>query len=175
MTSMHFSDRGHWSPSSRNTSSTKSWYCFIPALESRQLPLRNQQRALKYIHSAGVIHRDLKPGNILVNETCDLKICDFGLARDEESHMTGYVTTRYYRAPEVMLNWQKYSRAMDIWSAGCILAEMISGKVLFPGKDHIAQFVIITELLGSPPESVMNSVKSASVSQCAYSNSVISR
>ncbi|CRK22992.1 hypothetical protein BN1708_013571 [Verticillium longisporum] len=63
-------------------------------------------RGLKYVHSAGVVHRDLKPSNILVNENCDLKICDFGLARIQDPQMTGYVSTRYYRAPEIMLTWQ---------------------------------------------------------------------
>lgn len=68
-------------------------------------------RGLKYVHSAGVVHRDLKPSNILVNENCDLKICDFGLARIQDPQMTGYVSTRYYRAPEIMLTWQKYDVA----------------------------------------------------------------
>ncbi|KXS12663.1 mitogen-activated protein kinase HOG1 [Gonapodya prolifera JEL478] len=117
-------------------------------------------RGLKYIHSAGVVHRDLKPSNILVNENCDLKICDFGLARVTESQMTGYVSTRYYRAPEIMLTWQKYDEAVDIWSAGCILAEMIEGKPLFPGKDHVHQFSIITELLGTPPADVIQTIGS---------------
>lgn len=103
-------------------------------------------RGLKYVHSAGVIHRDLKPSNILINENCDLKICDFGLARIQDPQMTGYVSTRYYRAPEIMLTWQKYNVEVDIWSAGCILAEMIEGKPLFPGKDHVHQFSIIIEL-----------------------------
>ncbi|KAK8128398.1 mitogen-activated protein kinase sty1 [Apiospora sp. TS-2023a] len=93
-------------------------------------------RGLKYVHSAGVVHRDLKPSNILVNENCDLKICDFGLARIQDPQMTGYVSTRYYRAPEIMLTWQKYDIEVDIWSAGCIFAEMLEGKPLFPGKDH---------------------------------------
>jgi len=117
-------------------------------------------RALKYIHSAGIIHRDLKPSNILLNENCDLKICDFGLAREQDAQMTGYVTTRYYRAPEIMLTWQKYTYAVDIWSVGCILAEMLLGRILFPGKDHIHQFTLITELLGKPPREVMDKVYS---------------
>ncbi|KAJ6256976.1 Mitogen-activated protein kinase [Drechslerella dactyloides] len=115
-------------------------------------------RGLKYVHSAGVIHRDLKPSNILVNENCDLKICDFGLARIQDPQMTGYVSTRYYRAPEIMLTWQKYDVEVDIWSAGCIFAEMLEGKPLFPGKDHVNQFSIITELLGSPPEDVIHTI-----------------
>ncbi|QRV80674.1 mitogen activated protein kinase [Ceratobasidium sp. AG-Ba] len=117
-------------------------------------------RGLKYVHSAGVIHRDLKPSNILVNENCDLRICDFGLARLQDPQMTGYVSTRYYRAPEIMLTWQKYDVAVDIWSAGCIFAEMLEGKPLFPGKDHVNQFSIITELLGTPPDDVIQTIAS---------------
>ncbi|KAF9152476.1 MAPK protein hog1 [Linnemannia schmuckeri] len=117
-------------------------------------------RGLKYLHSAGVVHRDLKPSNILVNENCDLKICDFGLARIQDPQMTGYVSTRYYRAPEIMLTWQKYDVAVDIWSVGCIFAEMLEGKPLFPGKDHVNQFSIITELLGTPPDDVIKTIGS---------------
>lgn len=117
-------------------------------------------RALKYVHSANVVHRDLKPSNILVNENCDIKICDFGLARIQDPQMTGYVSTRHYRAPEIMLSWQRYDTEVDIWSAGCILAEMILGKPLFPGQDHIHQFSIITELLGTPPEEVISTIMS---------------
>lgn len=123
----------------------------------------NFQRGLKYVHSAGVVHRDLKPSNILVNENCDLKICDFGLARIQDPQMTGYVSTRYYRAPEIMLTWQKYDVEVDIWSAGCIFAEMLEGKPLFPGKDHVNQFSIITELLGTPPDDVINTIASENV------------
>lgn len=115
-------------------------------------------RGLKYVHSAGVIHRDLKPSNILINENCDLKICDFGLARIQDPQMTGYVSTRYYRAPEIMLTWQKYDTEVDLWSVGCILAEMIEGKPLFPGRDHVHQFSIITELLGLPPADVIDTI-----------------
>ncbi|OBS73051.1 hypothetical protein A6R68_12344 [Neotoma lepida] len=67
-------------------------------------------KGLKYIHAAGVIHRDLKPGNLAVNEDCELKILDFGLARQADSEMTGYVVTRWYRAPEVILNWMRYTQ-----------------------------------------------------------------
>ena len=106
------------------------------------------QRGLKYVHSAGVVHRDLKPSNILVNENCDLKICDFGLARIQDPQMTGYVSTRYYRAPEIMLTWQKYDVSVDIWSTGCIFAEMLGGKPLFPGKDRA--YPAHLTLLGAP-------------------------
>ena len=136
-------------------------------LASRQLDQQYIQyflyqilRALKYVHSAGIVHRDLKPSNILVNENCDLKICDFGLARHSDPQMTGYVSTRYYRAPEIMLTWQKYDVAVDIWSTGCIFAEMLAGKPLFPGKDHVSQFKLIIELLGTPSEQILNRIAS---------------
>lgn len=67
-------------------------------------------RGLKYIHSADIIHRDLKPSNLAVNEDCELKILDFGLARHTDDEMTGYVATRWYRAPEIMLNWMHYNQ-----------------------------------------------------------------
>jgi p38 MAP kinase len=77
--------------------------------------------------------------------------------------MTGYVSTRYYRAPEIMLTWRRYSEKVDIWSAGCIFAEMILGRPLFPGKNHVDQFCVITQLLGSPPASVIDNVTSPNV------------
>ena len=113
-----------------------------------------------------------------------LKICDFGLARIQDPQMTGYVSTRYYRAPEIMLTWQKYDVAVDIWSTGCIFAEMLEGKPLFPGKDRtssphrrnshalmelsvqspdVNQFSIITELLGTPPDDVIETICSENV------------
>lgn len=131
--------------------------------QTRARRIDQLQRGLKYVHSAGVVHRDLKPSNILVNENCDLKICDFGLARIQDPQMTGYVSTRYYRAPEIMLTWQKYDVEVDIWSAGCIFAEMLEGKPLFPGKDHVNQFSIITELLGTPPDDVIQTICSENV------------
>ena len=102
-------------------------------------------RGLKCVHSANVIHRDLKPSNLLVNSNCDLKICDFGLARgihgDRSSSMllTEYVVTRWYRAPEIMLACHEYSKPIDVWSVGCIFAELILRKPFFPGDDYIDQ------------------------------------
>ncbi|XP_032444713.1 mitogen-activated protein kinase 12b isoform X5 [Xiphophorus hellerii] len=107
-------------------------------------------RGLKYIHSAGIIHRDLKPGNLAINPDCELKILDFGLARQADAEMTGYVVTRWYRAPEVILNWMHYTQTVDIWSAGCIMAEMLLGKPLFKGNDHLDQLREIMKITGTP-------------------------
>jgi len=122
---------------------------------------------VKYIHSADVLHRDLKPGNILVNADCELKICDFGLARgfleDPEKNagfMTEYVATRWYRAPEIMLSFTNYTKAIDIWSVGCILAELLGGKPLFRGKDYVDQLNQILLILGTPKESTLTKIGS---------------
>lgn len=114
-------------------------------------------KALKYIHSAKVIHRDLKPSNLLLNSNCDLKICDFGLARgvSDDDEYTEYVVTRWYRAPEVMCSCQEYDHKIDVWSVGCILAELLLRKPLFPGEDYIQQLKLMFELLGTPSEEDM--------------------
>ncbi|XP_072306193.1 mitogen-activated protein kinase 14A isoform X2 [Eucyclogobius newberryi] len=117
-------------------------------------------RGLKYIHSADIIHRDLKPSNLAVNEDCELKILDFGLARQTDDEMTGYVATRWYRAPEIMLNWMHYNMTVDIWSVGCIMAELLTGRTLFPGTDHINQLQQIMRLTGTPPTSLINRMPS---------------
>uniref|UniRef100_A0A8D3E1A4 mitogen-activated protein kinase n=1 Tax=Scophthalmus maximus TaxID=52904 RepID=A0A8D3E1A4_SCOMX len=117
-------------------------------------------RGLKYIHSADIIHRDLKPSNLAVNEDCELKILDFGLARHTDDEMTGYVATRWYRAPEIMLNWMHYNMTVDIWSVGCIMAELLTGRTLFPGTDHINQLQQIMRLTGTPPTSLISRMPS---------------
>ena len=123
-------------------------------------------RALKYIHSAHVLHRDLKPSNLLLNGNCDLKVCDFGLARvahPEENHagfLTEYVATRWYRAPEIMLSWKEYTKAIDVWSVGCIFAELLGRKPLFPGKDYIHQLNLITDVIGTPGEEDIQYIQS---------------
>uniref|UniRef100_A0A4W5QU29 mitogen-activated protein kinase n=1 Tax=Hucho hucho TaxID=62062 RepID=A0A4W5QU29_9TELE len=94
--------------------------------------------------------QDLKPGNLAVNQDCELKILDFGLARHAEAEMTGYVVTRWYRAPEVILNWMHYTQTVDIWSVGCIMGEMINGKTLFKGKDYMDQLTQIMKVTGVP-------------------------
>ncbi|KAL1746190.1 kinase-like domain-containing protein [Schizophyllum fasciatum] len=125
---------------------------------------------LKYIHSANVLHRDLKPGNLLVNADCELKICDFGLARgyssgtgsasNNQGFMTEYVATRWYRAPEVMLSFANYTTAIDVWSIGCILAELLGGKPIFKGRDYVDQLNQILHYLGTPSEDTLRRVGS---------------
>lgn len=125
--------------------------------EHYQFFLYQLLRALKYIHTANVFHRDLKPKNVLANADCVLKICDFGLARvafnDTPTAIfwTDYVATRWYRAPELCGSFfSKYTPAIDIWSIGCIFSEILTGKPLFPGKNVVHQLDLITDLLGTP-------------------------
>ncbi|KAL0725423.1 hypothetical protein Bca4012_040022 [Brassica carinata] len=98
--------------------------------------------------------------NLLVNANCELKICDFGLARgtSENNAMTEYVVTRWYRAPELLLNSSVYTSAIDIWSVGCIFLELLTRQVVFPGRDRVHQLRLILELLGSPSEKELGSL-----------------
>ncbi|XP_004456799.1 mitogen-activated protein kinase 7 [Dasypus novemcinctus] len=122
-------------------------------------------RGLKYMHSAQVIHRDLKPSNLLVNENCELKIGDFGMARglctspaEHQYFMTEYVATRWYRAPELMLSLHEYTQAIDLWSVGCIFGEMLARRQLFPGKNYVHQLQLIMTVLGTPSPAVVQAV-----------------
>ncbi|KAF8697039.1 hypothetical protein HU200_036690 [Digitaria exilis] len=134
--------------------------------EHHQFFLYQLLRGMKYIHAASVFHRDLKPKNILANGDCKLKICDFGLARvsfnDTPSAIfwTDYVATRWYRAPELCGSFfSKYTPAIDIWSIGCIFAEMLTGKPLFPGKNVVHQLDLMTDLLGTPPSESISRIR----------------
>lgn len=113
---------------------------------------------MKYLHTSNIIHRDLKPGNLTVNENCELRIIDLGLARSENEEMTGYVATRWYRAPEIMLKWMHYSKAVDLWSVGCIVAEMYTHRPLFPGSDHVNQLNRILDVAGFPSPKLLSQV-----------------
>jgi serine/threonine protein kinase len=126
-------------------------------------------RACKYFHSAKVLHRDLKPRNILISAKCEVTICDFGLARvmfeNETSkiadNMTDYVATRWYRAPELLLGNEKYDEKIDVWSVGCILAEMYLRKPFLMGTDWKNQLFLILDLLGSPRPEELDFVENA--------------
>lgn len=123
-------------------------------------------KALKYLHSAGIVHRDLKPSNMLINSDCVMKLADFGLARsvlkteaDEPPIVSDYIATRWYRAPEIVLGSKGYDKAVDMWSAGCILAEILLDKVLFAGKSSLNQMELFVRLLGRPSESEIKAMK----------------
>ncbi|XP_041998320.1 cyclin-dependent kinase G1-like [Salvia splendens] len=105
---------------------------------------------VRFLHDNGVMHRDLKPANILINERNRLNICDFGLSRWENgsgSYTPGMVT-QWYRAPEILMGETNYTSAVDMWSVGCIMAELVLRKVLFPGKSEIEQLTLIHSSLG---------------------------
>lgn len=115
--------------------------------------------ALKYLHSANIVHRDLKPQNLFINSDASIKLGDFGLARvvDTETapeDLTDYIATRWYRAPEILFGSSSYSFGVDMWAAGCILAELISGRPLFPGSSTMDQLERIIAFTGplSPTE-----------------------
>ncbi|EGZ27653.1 hypothetical protein PHYSODRAFT_554092 [Phytophthora sojae] len=113
-------------------------------------------KGLAFSHSRGIMHRDLKPQNLLVNNTGELKIADFGLARAFSLPIKKYtheVVTLWYRAPEILLGQEVYCPPVDIWSVGVIFAEMVSKKPLFTGDSEIDQLYRIFRTLGTPNES----------------------
>lgn len=118
--------------------------------------------AVQYMHSAGIVHRDLKPGNVLVTRSGLVKVCDFGLARGmlstepgadyfDRDKYTDYVTTRWYRAPEIIMRVDKYHYGLDIWAVGCIMAELVRRRPLFRGADSTDQLLRIVDTIGPPP------------------------
>lgn len=102
-------------------------------------------KAIKFMHSADLLHRDIKPSNLLLNSDCHVKLCDFGLCRNiaetagPEPHLTDYVATRWYRAPEILLGSPRYTKGVDMWAVGCILGEMLSGRPTFAGTSTMNQ------------------------------------
>jgi len=159
-------------------------------------------RALRYLHAAGVVHRDMKPTNLLLNRDCELALADFGLARhmphavrpanadgtpaatERPTHertgsdglngnsaperskakggqLTKYVVTRWYRAPELLVQNRQYDFKVDMWSTGCILAEVLGAKAIFPGKDSLHQLRLVVELLGLPNDDELATITNA--------------
>ncbi|EEB05693.1 CMGC/GSK protein kinase Gsk3 [Schizosaccharomyces japonicus yFS275] len=110
-------------------------------------------RSLAYIHARGICHRDIKPQNLLLDpETGTLKLCDFGSAKIlvKGEPNVSYICSRYYRAPELIFGASDYTHAIDIWSTGCVMAELMLGQPLFPGESGIDQLVEIIKILGTP-------------------------
>eukprot|EP01069_Polyplicarium_translucidae_P006901 Polyplicarium_translucidae@DN3038_c0_g1_i1.p1 len=127
-------------------------------------------KAIKYMHSGELLHRDMKPSNILLNSECQVKVADFGLARsvaqgkDDMSTnpvLTDYVATRWYRAPEILLGSTKYTKGVDMWSLGCILGELVTGRPIFPGTSTMNQLERIMELTGRPNAEDVEAINSS--------------
>ncbi|KAJ3444115.1 glycogen synthase kinase-3 alpha [Anaeramoeba flamelloides] len=118
-------------------------------------------RAVAKLHRLGICHRDIKPDNILISpRTSELKLCDFGSAKvlKKGDKNTSYICSRHYRAPELIFGSTEYDTQIDMWSIGCVLAELLTGQTLFPGKSGIGQLVEIIKVLGTPTENDLSSM-----------------
>lgn len=116
---------------------------------------------IAHCHAHRHLHRDLKPQNLLINEKKELKLADFGLARAFGNTKRAYsneVVTLWYRPPDVLLGSQQYNTSIDVWSAGCIIAEMVTGKPLFPGRSNADELVCIFKIMGTPSEKTWKGV-----------------
>ena len=112
-------------------------------------------RALQYCHLQQIIHRDIKPENLLISHNGVVKLCDFGFARSISQaggKCTDYVATRWYRCPELLIGDGEYGKAVDIWAAGCMFAELLCGQPLFPGESDIDTLHLIIQMLGPLPD-----------------------
>ena len=119
--------------------------------------------AVSYIHSKLIIHRDIKPSNLLINESGVLKLCDFGLARLMDvpcNDLSCDVVTQWYRAPEILLRYRNYGLPSDMWSVGCVIAELAIGQPLFPCDDDHSQLAMIFGTVNSPSEAEWPGVSS---------------
>ena len=110
-------------------------------------------RSLAYIHAIGICHRDIKPHNVLVDTSSHiLKLCDFGSAKQliQGEPNIAYICSRYYRAPELIFGYTNYNCSIDVWSVGCVIAELMLGRPIFPGESGVDQLVEIIKILGTP-------------------------
>ncbi|XP_021960675.1 cyclin-dependent kinase 2 isoform X2 [Folsomia candida] len=133
----------------------------LPMLQVKSF-LYQMLRALVYCHTHRILHRDLKPQNLLIDSSGSLKLADFGLARGFSMPMRTYtheVVTLWYRAPEILLGTKYYTTTVDLWSVGCIFAEMLTRKPLFPGDSEIDQLFRIFRTLGTPDETTWPGVQ----------------
>ena len=135
----------------------------------KQYILWQSLKALKFMHSADLLHRDMKPSNLLLNSDRLMKVADFGLARSllevrrmdvsgDAPPLTDYVATRWYRAPEILIGSGTYGFGVDMWAMGCILGEMLSTKPIFPGASTVNQLEKIIALVGCPRADVVSKI-----------------
>lgn len=120
-------------------------------------------RGMDYLHCNNIIHRDIKLSNLFLTQKGELKIGDFGLARDyssPESPLTGDVVTMWYRAPELLFGMENYCTAVDMWAVGCVMGELLLGKPLVPGEDETNQMKLICNLMGRPTSQIWSGVES---------------
>jgi serine/threonine protein kinase len=134
---------------------TRGQLAVPPSIADIQLLMWQLLHGLSYLHAAGIVHRDIKPANILFSKDCTLKICDFGLARGLEKNrkMTEHVVSRKYRAPEVYITPGEYTSQIDIWAAGCVLGELLSGngQALFDSSEGaLSHLKVILSITGLP-------------------------
>lgn len=129
----------------------------IPPRELRRFTYQ-LLRGLEFCHAHNVIHRDVKPENVLIDQSGMLKLCDFGFARQMTSKgkYTDYVATRWYRAPELLVGDVSYGRPVDVWALGCMFAELSDGQPLFPGESDLDQLCLIIQTCGPVPDRMVS-------------------